>query len=205
MLPEALGKDGLEKLDDLTLALTSALDASPTPHLTAASVSWLDDDGSGSLTGGDLTAPSSPPFVCDHNALISKHRALLECGLYGVVARAERPNAHTPWHVRVQLISRDERRELEAKRKPLDQAIESELRRFGQGTQWKRSSFGRSSRTRPPLVIIADPAVRKLEPTPRLMDLLVQVVSIYASFGLTLVTATWTLRTSGLDVMDYFE
>lgn len=197
------------RLEELLRTLAEDLARSSSPHLTAATVAWM-EDGSTVLSGGVLRAPSKPPINVNDKKLTAAQREVLEAAseaLYALIVRLNRPDASAPWQLEPVLVGREEYRSLVAARKPIDQQIEAKLRQLAQSGEWERITFGRlSAYSSDTTVNIKRPGkLERSAPPPELLALLDQTVSLYKQAGLSLLSADWTLRADELRFKDYFE
>ena len=211
MKRDELPVDTEARLSELVGLLERALNTATTPHTQAVSVSSMPDGPAGdSMDGGALTAPGKPPIPHDRKALTAAHKALLRSGegvLYGVVLRARRTDAGTPWDVRVVLVARNDHDRLVERRRALDKEVEKELSAIAgslKGLDWL--SFGRETTRPEPEVAYRDASgVQRAQPSKKLLELLQKTDELYSAAGLHLRRALWSWNEGGVRFQEYFE
>lgn len=188
------------------------LENSRSSHLQAITDSTMESGTtrSDTLTGGLLRAPEKPPFKHEKAALMELHRALFEStqgALYSVIVHFRRENLESPWIAQTKLVSRAEHDQLVSQRQPIDIAVKEELGKYATQADWERVSFGRDTPKNAPNLVFRNAltGLERLEPSPRMFELLAQAESLYARSGLELRSAYWTLRPQDLSFFEYYE
>src|SRR5688572_1806916 len=110
---ESLPVTSRECIARVVQLVRDALARNSTVHLKAVSHSWLVAGSTihEALGGGQLVAPSKPPFDYDKRELLEAHRAALvtsstsDVPLHNLIARASRNTPNSTWEVRLRLVS----------------------------------------------------------------------------------------------------
>jgi hypothetical protein len=204
---DQLSEDAQSKLQVLMQGIADALKASKTLHLRAVSQSAMPEEDV--LSGGAINSSEAPPIDYEMKEIMNLHREVHQASagvLHSLVIHAHRPDPKSPWELSVKLISADEHARLLASRASIDGAVEAELKRLTDVSDWRSVLFGRSSANYPTkLTRVGAAGPEPLEPSKELVELLARAEELYRSAGHELIVAQWALRRGGLDFREYFE